>query len=895
MSDTPVLVTLRAITPATLAQTWATFADTDRFNRLAGLDFRFEFDFSEPGRAKATGQFQHLGLQVAWRELPVVFEAPHHFIIERIYDNGPIYRAITELQLSTVPTGTLVEQKTQLFARPLLRTAVQLDAALTLKPKMNKAFQTLLQALKVGGDTPDLAPPPLTRQAEALLRAALPKLEDPEIGAHLGTFLRTAPLTEQGRLRPLHLAKRWRLPEQRVAAGLLRAARAGLLQVQWEVLCPSCKMPTANPEKLNLAMNSAHCPVCDVRYDANFADSVGLSLKPVVAIRSEFEVMRCMSSPARMPHLLSQCQVAARSEHDWTLDLLPGTYRVRGWPQLEPLVLVVRSEASRREQSVQAGPLALSPPTLRLASGRVTLHVRSKLEGPLTLVLERPTAEPATLTVGRLLEWPEVAQLLPTGALSDGVQLQPFLGWATALRVERGGKLAEQAAGAAVRALGPRALQVSTGWVLATWPSATQAAQVVEKLQGTPWLTGAIGHGPLLEMQSDDGRGGVVRVASGAVLHELTALAQQAEPGQWLALHPAGWPQGLVGLQPLPAQGEQVELAPSQPSAPLPPPASQQKPLTTGDVLDGRFVIGPQIGQGGFGVVHAAHDRATGSEVVVKLLRGELASDPIQVQRFFDEGRLAARLVHPHVVRVHEWGLAEDGRLFVAMERLSGRELGEILKDSKTIDPVRALRLASEALQGLAEAHRQGLVHRDIKPANLFVVGEGTPSEACKVIDFGIALDLTGQVISAEQAGTVVGTPMYMAPEQVRGLPLDGRCDLYAMGIVLYQALAGGLPFVGDTMLALLMARLVQVPRPLGEACAQPLPAGLSALIERALALDPQERPGSATIMAGELELLRTTAGSPALWHQSWLDHGAPSTVHGIENAQTLIDPRPPV
>ncbi len=893
MSAEPIAVRLRALTRASLDQAWATFADTDRFNRLAGLDFRFEFDFTQAGRAQGTGQYRHLGMQLTWREVPVVFEAPRHFAIERLYDSGPIVRALTEMRLTERSEGTQVEMDTLLWPRqPLLRAAVAVDAELTLKPKMTKAFQTLVRALQAGAETPDLAPPALSRAAEAQLVAALPSLHDAEVEAQLAAFLRAAPLVEQARLRPLQLAKRWRLPERQVTAGLLRAARAGLLQVQWEMLCPSCKMPTANPEKLELAKVSAHCPVCDVRYDASFADSIGLSLKPTPAIRSHFSEVRCLSSPARMPHLLGQCQVAPRQEHAWTLDLLPGTYRLRGWPQLEPLVVVVRSEATRHEQSVQAGPLAMSPPIVRLASGRVTLQVRSKLDVPLTLVLERPGVEPATLTVGRLLEWPEVADLLPGGSLDSGMQLLPAVAWCTAVRVERGGQVAEQAAGDAVRALGPRALQVSTGWVLATWPSEHEAVAAVTKLQGTPWLAGALGHGPLLEMFSPDGESGGRRVASGAVLHELTALAQQAEPGQWLALQPAAWPTPLTSLVRTQNTNGTTELRSVTPAAPLPPPFNSQRPLSTGDVLDGRFVIGEQIGQGGFGVVHLAHDRLRNGEVVIKLLRGELAGDPVQVQRFFDEGRLAARLVHPHVVEVHEWGLAEDGRLFVAMERLNGRELGEILTKTRTLDPVRALRLSREALAGLAEAHRQGLVHRDIKPANLFVVGEGTPSESCKVIDFGIALDLTGQVGSPEQAGQVIGTPMYMAPEQVRGEPLDGRCDIYAMGIVLYQTLTGGLPFVGDTVMALLVARLVQAPRPLGETCGQPLPHGVAALVERALALDPKERPASAAIMASELERLLAGAGNPARWKQTWQDHAASAATAELPYAPTALDSR---
>jgi serine/threonine-protein kinase len=230
------------------------------------------------------------------------------------------------------------------------------------------------------------------------------------------------------------------------------------------------------------------------------------------------------------------------------------------------------------------------------------------------------------------------------------------------------------------------------------------------------------------------------------------------------------------------------------------------------------------------------------------------------------------------------------------MEWLDGRELSDVLKELGTIDPLRAVRLCQAALAGLAEAHAQGLVHRDVKPANLFLIHEDKPDETVKVIDYGIALDLTGRVGAGHVPGDFVGTPMYMAPEQVTGKPLDGRCDLYAIAIVLYQCLSGKLPFTAENAIGLLMARLTQTPRPIAEVSAQPLPDGLAQILQRALEMDPDDRPPTADVMASALAKVQLMAGDSEAWKRSWRTHSHvgpldPRTADTEDIATRILEP----
>ncbi len=882
----PITIAWHKVLAAPLHSVWAAFSDTERINRLGGLHLQFAFVPRGDGSSQRTGELRHLGMRVTWQEHPVVFTAPTHHLIERIYDSGPISRSQTELTLrerSDGGTDFVYEGRFWPKSR-LFSPAIKLDVEITVRPKLDRAFQALFAALEHNAQFPDAAPPKLSAAAEKKLQAGLASVTEPGVADHLGEFVRTAPLSEQLRMQPLLLAKRWRLPEKAVVAGLLRAVRAGILQPRWDLLCPSCRLPADAAQTLSLRAGQSHCPACEVKYDASLADSVALSFRPASDLRDQAARIDCLSSPGRMPHIVSQRVVPPRGELEWTLPLLSGNYHVRSWPALDQVALSVRPEVERRSATVLAGPLALGPPTLRLGAGQVTLRIRSKIDQPLKIVVERVQVAANTLTVGRILEWPEVASLLPADALEPGVQIAPFTGVLLAVRVLRGGERADAKVGELTRAAGARACQVSSGWVLATFDTWAAVCGLAERLQGALWTTAAVGLGTVIELRS-----GEIAVASGAALQDLVGLCQDAAPGPWLIDDPDRLREAarLSGLQVAPILGRQAAaLEPvDRDHPPLPLPAAVARPAQSGDVIDHRFLLGEVIGKGGFGLVYAARDQVAHSDVVVKLLRHELTNDPTQVQRFFDEGRLAGRLQGPHNVQVLEWGMADDGRLFLAMERLDGRELGDLLKEIGTLDPHRTLRLCAGALAGLHQAHQQGLVHRDIKPANLFVVHEGRPDESVKVIDFGIALDLTGQIKAPEQAGAVIGTPLYMAPEQVRGQPLDARTDLYAMGIVLYECLSGALPFSGPTALALLLARLNQLPAPIERNCAQPLPVGLAETVDAALQHDIEARPTDAEAFRQALVAVLGRMGEPTPWLRSWRAHQ--SAAHCLRDAVT--------
>lgn len=289
--------------------------------------------------------------------------------------------------------------------------------------------------------------------------------------------------------------------------------------------------------------------------------------------------------------------------------------------------------------------------------------------------------------------------------------------------------------------------------------------------------------------------------------------------------------------------------------------------LPPGAVVGGRYKIVQQIGKGGFGAVYLASHQATRQELVLKVLKPDLSEDPTQVQRFFNEARASSLLSHPHTVRVFDFGQTDSGLLYIAMERLHGKELAHALKESGgKLAPLRAVRIAIGVLKSLAEAHHAGLVHRDLKPDNIFLCRVHGEDEFVKVIDFGIAKPKDSGDQNLTRTGFTVGTPKYMSPEQVLNKPLDGRSDLYALGVILYQALCGEVPLAGASPMETLMAHLQKEPDDLREK-APHLPPALTRLVMRSLHKQPWERFTDADDMREALEevLVVLEAADPVL------------------------------
>jgi serine/threonine protein kinase len=283
-------------------------------------------------------------------------------------------------------------------------------------------------------------------------------------------------------------------------------------------------------------------------------------------------------------------------------------------------------------------------------------------------------------------------------------------------------------------------------------------------------------------------------------------------------------------------------------------PEATEPPTLDGALLAGRYRLVRLIGRGGSGEVYEALQHPLERRVAVKLLSRELAADPLAMCRFEQEARLVSRLKHPHTITLHDFGQTDDGRPFLVTELLEGRSLREELEAHGALDPRRVARLGLQLCGSLAEAHAQKIVHRDLKPANVALVRVTGREDFAKVLDFGIA-HLIDAPLEARGSTDTVGTPRYMAPEQfLRPGEVDHRADLYSLGVMLYELLAGRPPF-GCTSITTLILDHLQRPAPrFAELVPQvAVDPELEAVILRALAKDPRDRFPSALHLAAAL------------------------------------------
>ena len=262
-------------------------------------------------------------------------------------------------------------------------------------------------------------------------------------------------------------------------------------------------------------------------------------------------------------------------------------------------------------------------------------------------------------------------------------------------------------------------------------------------------------------------------------------------------------------------------------------------------VIAGRYELGDRLGHGGMSTVVVAVDRRLERQVAVKLLAEHLADDSQFVSRFRREALAAARLVHPNIVQVFDFGLDEvSGRHYIVMEYIRGRSGAEILREETRLGVADTLELVDGACRGLAHAHRMGVVHRDVKPGNILRSDEG----AVKLADFGIAKAMVGQASQITQAGSVLGTAAYLAPEQASGGDVGPAADIYGLGVVTYQLLAGRLPYDAASLTELALMQQREQPARLDEVIGD-VPPELAIAVQRALAIDPAQRYASAEEM----------------------------------------------
>ena len=264
-----------------------------------------------------------------------------------------------------------------------------------------------------------------------------------------------------------------------------------------------------------------------------------------------------------------------------------------------------------------------------------------------------------------------------------------------------------------------------------------------------------------------------------------------------------------------------------------------------GTVLANVYEIHSIIGHGGMGVVYKARHAMMDRIVAIKMLKAQLITDSMSVKRFQQEVKASSRINHPHVVAVYNFGLTPQGLPYIVMDYLEGNTLAGVIRRDGQLGVERGVKIISQACEGLAYAHKQGVVHRDLKPGNIVLTDYDGDSEFVKVVDFGVAKLMGGTADSQRltQAGDICGSPVYMSPEQCMGQELDWRSDIYSMGVVIYETLTGCLPLVGTTMVDTMAKQCSEMPPPF--ATARPdlyIPERIQQVVFKALAKDPNNR-----------------------------------------------------
>ncbi|HET7502851.1 MAG TPA: protein kinase [Kofleriaceae bacterium] len=288
-----------------------------------------------------------------------------------------------------------------------------------------------------------------------------------------------------------------------------------------------------------------------------------------------------------------------------------------------------------------------------------------------------------------------------------------------------------------------------------------------------------------------------------------------------------------------------------------------------GMLIDGRYRLDATLGRGGMGLVYKAAHIGLRRQVAVKILHPSLVASPEVRNRFEREALAVGKIDHPNCVSVYDVGRLPDGSLYLAMELLEGRALADVLEEEGQLAPGRALHILAGILRGLAHIHTAKLIHRDIKPENIFLIRHGEDEDFAKILDFGIAKPMEASDLNdgvkLTQAGMAFGTPIYMAPEQALGNPMDGRADLYAAAVMGYEMLCGQPPFYSEDKLEVMSMHTARPVPPMRQRLVRggrPVPSSIERLIVRGLTKKPSDRYLTAEDFLAEVEhALRTPDG----------------------------------
>ena len=289
----------------------------------------------------------------------------------------------------------------------------------------------------------------------------------------------------------------------------------------------------------------------------------------------------------------------------------------------------------------------------------------------------------------------------------------------------------------------------------------------------------------------------------------------------------------------------------------LPEEETQKVDPLIGTVVDKRYRIEQQIGEGGMGMVYLASHTVLGKKMALKVLRGEMAKDADVVQRFMQEAQAATSIGHENIIDISDFGRLHDGTAYFVMEYLDGEALTDLIGRGGAIPMQEALQIIRQIASALGAAHARGIVHRDLKPDNVFLLKKAGNRRFVKVLDFGIA-KVGGASSKLTKTGMVFGTPHYMSPEQAAGQSVDHRTDIYALGVIMYEMFTGKVPFDADTFMGILSKHMFEPPIPPSQAGAGNRLGALEDVILKSLAKKPEQRHQSMDELLADLETVRT-------------------------------------
>ena len=491
---------------ASIEACWGALSDTDRFNAIAGFHYAFQELKVEGEPATRLGRGTWLGfLPLTWTERRFRHNAPREMHIVRSFRGSPGKELRIHLSLTPAGEGTRVRYAVSVIPRsPLLAPLVRLQLMLE-KGKLLGALQAIASA---AGDPPALRqllpPPPLSADGAAHLDAALKRVDAPEVVSLLRAWIAEAPVRDQDHMHPLRLAREWGLPEEDVVRAFLAATHEGALAIQWEVICPACRLPRMELSRLSEVVGGVHCDACDVSFDPAFPDSLAVSFRPAQPVR-EIEIQpACLGGPGQRPHVVAEADVFKDRTTELSLDLAVGTYRLRCWPALPMAVIEVEEGGDDALPEVKATEAGFKPTQLKVRPGAHLLKVTGAVRRPLDLVVERRFLPRGVLTGGRVLAMPGGRALLPEG----------FLDMDTLAEVSRGVVVALDSRGEVpvdqlVRPFGavkPRFLHKRWDGVLACFDDVESALAGLQAVAERTPLSAAMDIGPLVEAMDGDKR-----------------------------------------------------------------------------------------------------------------------------------------------------------------------------------------------------------------------------------------------------------------------------------------------------------------------------------------------------------------------------------------------------